>query len=74
MCKDKPNRLRTVIRKKEKTELWLRNELKKSNCMVSKYLNLSSQSYLRPLYYISNTLHVDVRDVLFCKIISSKEL
>lgn len=73
MSKEKLNHLRTVIAQKEKTGLWLRNKIRKSNCTVSKYMNQRVQSNLRTLYDIANALHVDVRDLLVSNINSSEE-
>lgn len=49
---------------KDKTGLWLREQIGKSNTTVSKYLNQRVQPDLKTLNEIANALDVDVKDLL----------
>ena len=58
------NRIKVVMAEKDKTGLWLREQIGKSNTTVSKYLNQRVQPDLKTLNEIANALDVDVKDLL----------
>ena len=60
----KINRLKVILAEKDKTGRWLSQQIGKSNCTVSKYMNQRVQPDLQTLYDIANALQVDVRDLL----------
>ena len=49
---------------KDKTGLWLSEQIGKSNTTVSKYLNRRVQPDLKTLNEIANVLSIDVKDLL----------
>ena len=49
---------------KDKTGLWLSEQIGKSNTTVSKYLNQHVQPDLKTLNEIADALDVDVKDLL----------
>lgn len=58
------NRIKVVMAEKDKTGLWLSEQIGKSNTTVSKYLNQRVQPDLKTLNEIANALDVDVKDLL----------
>lgn len=60
----KLNRLKVVLAEKDKTGRWLSEQIGKSNCTVSKYINQRVQPDLITLNAIANALDVDVKDLL----------
>lgn len=64
MSELKLNRIKVVMAEKDKTGLWLSEQIGKSNTMVSKYLNQRVQPDLKTLNEIANALDVDVKDLL----------
>ena len=64
MSETKLNRIKVVMAEKDKTGLWLSEQIGKSNTTVSKYLNQKVQPDLRTLNAIANALDVDVKDLL----------
>ena len=64
MSELKLNRIKVVMAEKDKTGLWLREQIGKSNTTVAKYLNQRVQPDLKTLNEIANALDVDVKDLL----------
>ena len=64
MSETKLNRIKVVMAEKDKTGLWLSEQIGKSNTTVSKYINQKVQPDLRTLNAIANALDVDVKDLL----------
>ena len=64
MSELKLNRIKVVMAEKDKTGLWLSEQIGKSNTTVSKYLNKRVQPDLKTLNEIANALDVDVKDLL----------
>lgn len=64
MSELKLNRMKVVMAEKDKTGLWLSEQIGKSNTTVSKYLNQRVQPDLKTLNEIANALDVDVKDLL----------
>lgn len=64
MSELKLNRIKVVMAEKDKTGLWLSEQIGKSNTTVSKYLNRRVQPDLKTLNEIANALDVDVKDLL----------
>lgn len=64
MSELKLNRIKVVMAEKDKTGLWLSEQIGKSNTTVSKYLNQRIQPDLKTLNEIANALDVDVKDLL----------
>ena len=64
MSELKLNRIKVVMAEKDKTGLWLSEQIGKSNTTVSKYLNQRVQPDLKTLNEIANALDVDVKDLL----------
>lgn len=64
MSELKLNRIKVVMAEKDKTGLWLSEQIGKSNTTVSKYLNQRVQPDLNTLNEIANALDVDVKDLL----------
>ena len=60
----KLNRLKVVLAEKDKTGRWLSEQIGKSNCTVSKYINQKVQPDLKTLNTIANILDVDVKELL----------
>ena len=58
------NRIKVVMAEKNKTGRWLGEQIGKSNCTVSKYINQRVQPDLKTLNNIANALDVDVKDLL----------
>ena len=56
--------MKVVMAEKDKTGLWLSEQIGKSNTTVSKYLNQRVQPDLKTLNEIANALDVDVKDLL----------
>lgn len=63
MSELKLNRIKVVMAEKDKTGLWLSEQIGKSNTTVSKYLNQRVQPDLKTLNEIANALDVDVKDL-----------
>ena len=64
MSELKLNRIKVVMAEKDKTGLWLSEQIGKSNTTVSKYLNQRVQPDLKTLNERPNALDVDVKDLL----------
>ena len=64
MSELKLNRIKVVMAEKDKTGLWLSEQIGKTNTTVSKYLNQRVQPDLKTLNEIANALDVDVKDLL----------
>lgn len=64
MSELKLNHIKVVMAEKDKTGLWLSEQIGKSNTTVSKYLNQRVQPDLKTLNEIANALDVDVKDLL----------
>lgn len=64
MSELKLNRIKVVMAEKDKTGLWLSEQIGKSNTTVSKYLNQRVQPDLKTLNEIADALDVDVKDLL----------
>ena len=64
MSEPKLNRIKVVMAEKDKTGLWLSEQIGKSNTTVSKYLNQRVKPDLKTLNEIANALDVDVKDLL----------
>ena len=64
MSELKLNRIKVVMAEKDKTGLWLSEQIGKSNTTFSKYLNQRVQPDLKTLNEIANALDVDVKDLL----------
>ena len=64
MSELKLNRIKVVMAEKDKTGLWLSEQIGKSNTTVSKYINQRVQPDLKTLNEIANALDVDVKDLL----------
>ena len=60
----KLNRLKIVLAEKDKTCRWLSENIGKSNCTISKYINQKVQPDLKTLNQIADVLEVDVKDLL----------
>ena len=60
----KLNRLKAVLAEQDKTSKWLAEQLGKSACTVSKYINQKVQPDLKALNQIADILQVDVKDLL----------
>jgi len=60
----KYNRIKVVLAEKDKTGIWLGEQIGKSNTTVSKYINQRVQPDLVTLYSIAEALEVDVKDLL----------
>lgn len=60
----KLNRIKEVWAEKDKTGRWLGEQIGKSNCTISKYINQKVQPDLKTLNEIANVLCVDVKDLL----------
>lgn len=58
------NRIKVVLAEKAKTGRWLGEQIGKSNCSISKYINQKVQPDLKTLNEIANILCVDVKDLL----------
>ena len=64
MDEQKYNRIKVVLAEKDKTGRWLAEQIGKSNCTVSKYVNQKVQPDIKTLNVIANVLDVDVKDLL----------
>lgn len=64
MDEQKYNRIKVVLAEKDKTGRWLAEQIGKSNCTVSKYVNQKVQPDIKTLNTIANVLDVDVKDLL----------
>ncbi len=64
MDEQKLNRIKVVLAEKDKTGRWLAEQIGKSNCTVSKYVNQKVQPDIKTLNAIANALDVDVKDLL----------
>ena len=60
----KLNRIKVVLAEKDKTGRWLSEQIGKSNCTVSKYINQKVQPDLKTFNLIADILEVDVKDLL----------
>lgn len=60
----KLNRIKAVLAEQEKTSKWLAEQVGKSACTVSKYINQKVQPDLKALNQIADILQVDVKDLL----------
>ncbi|MBR6263602.1 MAG: helix-turn-helix transcriptional regulator [Prevotella sp.] len=63
MDEQKYNRIKVVLAEKDKTGRWLAEQIGKSNCTVSKYVNQKVQPDIKTLNAIANALDVDVKDL-----------
>ena len=68
MDERKLNRIKVVLAEKDKTGRRLSEQIGKSNCTVSKYINQKVQPDLKTLNQISDILQVDVKDLLVCNV------
>lgn len=64
MEEKKYNRIKVVLAEKDKTGIWLGEQIGKSNTTVSKYINQRVQPNIITLYAIANALDIDVKDLL----------
>ena len=64
MEEDKLNRIKVVLAEKDKTGRWLSEQIGKSNCTVSKYINQKVQPDLKTLNKITNVHEVHVKELL----------
>lgn len=64
MDEQKYNRIKVVLAEKDKTGRWLAEQIGKSNCTVSKYVNQKVHPDIKTLNAIANALDVDVKDLL----------
>ena len=60
----KYNRIKVVLAEKDKTGIWLGEQIGKSNTTVSKYINQRVQPDLITLNANADALDVDVKDLL----------
>ena len=60
----KYNRIKVVLAEKDKTGIWLGEQIGKSNTTVSKYINQRVQPDLITLNAIADALDVDLKDLL----------
>ena len=60
----KYNRIKVVLAEKDKTGIWLGEQIGKSNTTVSTYINQRVQPDLITLNAIADALDVDVKDLL----------
>lgn len=60
----KYNRIKVVLAEKDKTGIWLGEQIGKSNTTVSKYINQRVQPDLITLNAIADAFDVDVKDLL----------
>ena len=58
------NRIKVVLVEKQKTGIWLAEQLGKSNCTISKWCSNTIQPDLQTLDKISQLLEVDRRELL----------
>lgn len=58
------NRIKSVLADKDKTNLWLAEQLGKNKSTVSKWCTNDQQPTLETLFDIAATLKVDVRELL----------
>ena len=58
------NRVKVILVEKQKTGIWLAEQLGKSACTVSKWCSNSIQPDLATLNKIAELLNVDVRDLI----------
>ena len=61
MDERKLNRIKVVLAEKDKTGRWLSEQIGKSNCTVSKYINQKVQPDLKALNQILNNKEEDQR-------------
>lgn len=69
MNKKAINRLKVVLVEQGKTNKWLAEQLNKNETTVSRWCTNEVQPSLETLIFISELLHIDVKDL----IISNKE-
>ena len=60
----KINRLKVVLVEKEKSGMWLADQLGKSTCTVSKWCSNTTQPDLQTLDKIAKLLDVNVKELL----------
>ena len=60
------NRLKAVLAEKQKTSLWLAEQLEVNPTTVSRWCTNTSQPDLHTLYRIATLLEVDQRELLTC--------
>ena len=58
------NQIKVVLVQKKRTGKWLAEQLRKSNCTVSKWCSNAAQPDLQTLEQIAKVLDVDKRDLL----------
>lgn len=58
------NRIKVVLKEKQRTGKWLASELNKSTCTVSKWCTNSAQPDLYTINEIANLLGVDRRELI----------
>ena len=64
MGERKYNHIKVIMAEKDKTGIWLGEQIGKSNTTISKYLNQRVQPDLITLNAIANALDVDVQDFI----------
>lgn len=64
MKDNKYNRIKVVLAEKNRTGIWLGEQIGKSNTTVSKYINQRVQPDLITLYAIADALDIDVRELI----------
>ena len=60
----KYNRIKVVLAEKDKTGIWLGEQIGKSNCTVSKWCSNAAHTDISTLSKIADVLEVDIRDLL----------
>lgn len=60
------NRIKAVLEEKEKTQVWLAEQLNVEFVTVSRYVNNRNQPTLARLFDIARVLKVSPRDLLEC--------
>jgi len=58
------NRIKSALADKEKTNLWLAEQLGKNKSTISKWCTNDQQPTLETLFEIADILNVDVRELL----------
>lgn len=61
------NKLKAVLQKQGRTQLWLANQLDITKSTMSTWCNNRSQPSLEKLYKVAEILNVDVTDLLVTK-------
>ena len=58
------NRIKTILIEKDKTNMWLADELAKITATVSRWCTNDNQPSLETLYQIAQLLDVDIRELI----------